>query len=130
MPGRILLVEDDEALVTILTRHLRARGHDVQAVGSAEEAIAALRAEDRPAIVLLDINLPEDSGWGVLRSDAYRAAGSPPVVLVTATHVSPERLHEFPLAGYLPKPFALETLMSTVERIAAGETTSEELDRA
>jgi len=125
--GPILLVEDDEALVTVLSRHLRARGYDVLAVGSAEEAISRLIEGQRPALILLDINLPEDSGWGVLRSEAYAAAGSPLVVVVSATHVSPERLHEFHIAGHLPKPFALEALIATVERLThEGEPPSAE----
>ena len=37
------------------------------------------------------------------------AAGSPPVVIASATTVNPKRLEEFRVAGYLPKPFPLET---------------------
>ena len=45
--------------------------------------------------------------------------GGPPVVLVTATTIGPRRLREFGVAGYLPKPFALETLLEISERFAA-----------
>ena len=64
----------------------------------------------RPDLVLLDINLPGETGWSVLRSDAFAAAGRPPVVVASAMAVSPARLREFGVAGYLPKPFALDTL--------------------
>jgi CheY-like chemotaxis protein len=70
----------------------------------------------RPTIVLLDINLPGDSGWGFLRSGALAPAGSPPVFVVSATAVPPARLREFGCAGYLPKPFAVPTLIEIVER--------------
>jgi CheY-like chemotaxis protein len=119
----ILLVEDDEPLVVILSRHLLARGYGVRAVESAEDALALLAGGLRPALVLLDINLPGQTGWTLARSESLRRAGSPPVVVVSATRISPERLHEHGIAGYLPKPFALETLMATVERLAGGAVT-------
>jgi DNA-binding response OmpR family regulator len=115
--GSILLVEDDASLAAILSRHLRARGFVVDVMPSAEGAVAALATGARPALILLDINLPGDSGWGVLRDPAYEAAERPPVVVVSATTVSPSRLREFGVAGLLPKPFPLETLVATVERV-------------
>ena len=75
-----------------------------------------IRAGYRPSIVLLDINLPGDSGWGFLRSGALAPAGNPPVFVVSATAVPPARLREFDCAGYLPKPFAVPTLIEIVER--------------
>ena len=113
----ILLVEDDETLAGLLARHLRAHGHLVETAPSAEAAIATLAAGSRPSLVLLDINLPGETGWALLRHEAFRDAGSPPVLVVSATAVAPSRLREFGVAGYLPKPFPLETLMVTVERL-------------
>ncbi len=72
-------------------------------------------------MVLLDLNLPGDTGWDLLRGDAIAIAGSPPVVITSATVVSPKRLTEFGVAGYLPKPFPLETLVSTVDRLIGTE---------
>jgi CheY-like chemotaxis protein len=72
-----------------------------------------------PALVVLDVNLPGDNGWDLLRSPAMRAAGPPPVVIASAVTVSPRRLAEFGIAGYLPKPYPLETLLQIVERLMA-----------
>jgi DNA-binding response OmpR family regulator len=113
----ILLVEDDEGLRPILARHLRHHGLDVTEAASAEEAEAAMMAGLRPAILVLDVNLPGDTGWDLLRSSTMRAAGPPPVIIASAVTVSPRRLAEFGIAGYLPKPFPLETLLQTVERL-------------
>ena len=71
----------------------------------------------RPGVVLLDLNLPGDTGWDFLRGPELAAAGSPPVLITSATTVSPRRLAEFQVAGYLPKPFALETLVATIDRL-------------
>jgi DNA-binding response OmpR family regulator len=120
MSGReapLLLVEDDQALRRILARHLRGVGFAVVEAGSSEEAASALHDGLRPGLVILDVNLPGDTGWDLIRSPAMRTAGPPPVVIASAITVSPRRLAEFGVAGYLPKPFALETLLQTVRRL-------------
>lgn len=115
--GPVLLVEDDESLRRIVARHLRGHGFAVEEAASAEEAVDALAGSSRPAIVILDLNLPGDNGWDLLRGPALAAAGSPPVVVASAISVSPRRLAEFKVAGYLPKPFPIETLVATIERL-------------
>ncbi len=112
----VLLVEDDESLRAILARHLAAKGFRVEEAASAEEAADQLSGGLRPRLVLLDLNLPGGTGWDLLRSAAFSVAGRPPVVVTTATTVNPSRLRELAVAGYLPKPFAMETLVATVER--------------
>ena len=114
--ARVLLVEDDLPLATIVSKHLRARGHEIRVAVTAEEAADLIRAGYRPTLVLLDINLPGDSGWSFLRSGALAPAGNPPVFVVSATAVPAARLREFKCAGYLPKPFAVPTLIEIVER--------------
>ena len=115
--GPVLIVEDDESLRQIVSRHLRAQGYEVDEASSAEGAAGALERGLRPGVVILDLNLPGDTGWDLLRGPALAAAGSPPVLIASATTVSPKRLAEFGVAGYLPKPFPLETLVATLERV-------------
>lgn len=122
VPVHVLLIEDDEALRSIVARHLRGSGYGVVEAGSAEGAEAAVAAGVRPSLVLLDINLPGDTGWGFLRGPALAAAGSPPVVVTSALTINPRRLAEFGCVGYLPKPYPLETLVATVRRHVQGET--------
>jgi DNA-binding response OmpR family regulator len=119
--GPILLVEDDEPLRRILVVALRARGHVVEGVATAEDATAALTHGLRPPLVLLDLNLPGGTGWDLLRAGHLREAGNPPVVISSAVTVDPRRLAEYGVAGYLPKPFAVETLLATVERLLTRE---------
>ena len=114
---RVLIVEDDESLRQIVSRHLRAQRFHVDEAASAESAAGAIELGLRPDVVLLDLNLPGDTGWDLLRGQALAAAGSPPVIITSATTVSPRRLTEFRCAGYLPKPFPLETLVATLERL-------------
>ncbi len=121
----ILLVEDDESLRRVVSRHLRGLGYDVREAISAESAVEALSAGLQPGLVLLDLNLPGDTGWDLLRGPELASAGSPPVVITSATTVSPRLLAEFKCAGYLPKPFPLETLVATVERLLKPEVNTE-----
>jgi two-component system NtrC family response regulator len=122
---RVLIVEDDESLRRIVSRHLRAQGYEVDEASSAEGAASAIDDGLRPGVVILDLNLPGDTGWDLLRGQAIAAAGSPPVIITSATTVSPKRLAEFGCAGYLPKPFPLETLVATLERVLSPEERNE-----
>ena len=118
---QLLIVEDDESLRRIVVRHLRAQGYRVAEADSAEAAVEALEGGLLPEVVILDLNLPGDTGWDLLRGPALDAAGRPPVVITSATTVSPKWLDEFGCAGYLPKPFPLETLVATIERVIRPE---------
>lgn len=126
MSDGILIVEDDESLRQIVARHLRANGYEVDEAASAEEASSALRSGSRPGVLVLDLNLPGDTGWDLLRGPDLLAAGSPLVIITSATTVSPKRLAEFGVAGYLPKPFPLETLIATIERLLTSEAKEDE----
>jgi DNA-binding response OmpR family regulator len=116
-PVHVLIIEDDEGLRPLLARHLSLRGFRVAEAASAEGAMEQLDEGLRPALVLLDLNLPGRTGWDFLRDRSFIEAGRPPVVVTTATTVNPKGLREYGVAGYLPKPFAMETLVATVERI-------------
>lgn len=121
MPGaRILLVEDDEVLRELILRNLEARDHDVRVAQDAHTALAHLRANPFD-LILLDICLPDQTGWEVLRtaqkegrlSPVYTNgnAGQLPVVVLSAVRVSPGRLQEFRPLAYLPKPFPIEAIL-------------------
>jgi DNA-binding response OmpR family regulator len=120
--AHLLIIEDDETLSDLLAAHLRAHGYIVTVAPTAEVAQSLLADRPRPDLLLLDINLPGETGWSVLRSAAFDAAGRPPVVVASAMAISPTRLREFDVAGYLPKPFAMDTLRSTLDRLLTKET--------
>jgi len=63
--------------------------------------------------MLLDINLPDRSGWDVLRELRERGIRVA-TVIVSAVRVSPARLDEFRPVAYLPKPFPLDALLRLV----------------
>jgi DNA-binding response OmpR family regulator len=121
VPGyqRVLVVEDEPLLRGIIMRNLVSRGYVAREAASADEALAVCRAET-PELLLLDINLPDRTGWDVLRELAAEGRQIPTVVL-SAVRVSPARLAEFRPIAYLPKPFPIEALLRLLEQ---GEQTN------
>ena len=127
MQARVLLVEDNQILCEVLTRNLQARGHQITVVHDVAEALEALRACDFD-LILLDINLPDQTGWDLLRAlknapDVHvslTAEGRFPVVVLSAVRINPCRLEEFRPLAYLSKPFPLEALLRLVGQAAQG----------
>jgi DNA-binding response OmpR family regulator len=110
--SRVLVVEDDAQLRQIITSNLSIRGHTVRQAADAAQALTALAAE-HPDLLILDINLPDRTGWDVLR-DA-QLPEDVRVLMLTAVPVSPRKLTEFRPVAYLPKPFPLEALLRLAE---------------
>ena len=108
----MLVVEDDDSLRGLIVRNLSIRGHRVRQATDAHGALEALRAE-APHVLVLDINLPDGSGWDVLR--AAQPGPETAVVVLTAVPLSPRRLAEFGPLAYLPKPFPLNALVRLVD---------------
>ncbi len=117
----ILLIDDDDGFVDLVGRHLEAHGYAVATAGSVDAARQALSSGRPPALVILDINLPDDTGWSLLRSGSLREPGAPPVVIMSGTQIRPERLRQFHVAGYLPKPVSMALLTSCVARFTGSQ---------
>ena len=109
----ILVVEDDPTLVHAVTRNLAARGYRVRSATTVASATLALQ-DETPALLLLDIDLPDGSGWEVLRT--LRTAGhrDVPVVVMSALRPNPRLCVELATAGVLEKPFPMESLLRQV----------------
>ncbi|MEV7416179.1 response regulator transcription factor [Streptomyces sp. NPDC089919] len=109
MTGRVLVVEDDHPLRSVLLRGLREEGFDPV---PAADGAAALRLATSPFdAVVLDVGLPDADGRDVCQ--ALRAAGfTAPVIFLTAHHHLTDRLAGFSAGGddYLAKPFHLTEL--------------------
>src|SRR5512146_2072415 len=111
----VLIVEDEEPLRHNLTLYLARRGHTVAEADSVETAIEALEAFAAPFdVILLDINLPDGTGWDVLRYLRERTdepmAQQPRVIVTTAVRPAQCRLDEFRPEGFLLKPFPMDSL--------------------
>lgn len=115
---KVLLVEDEAALADVIARNLRKRGHSVTLAPTAEVALASLAAE-RPDVLLLDVNLPDMTGWDILRRLSQDDRRQLSVVVISAAPISPKRIEEFRPARCLMKPFPIDALLRTLGEVAA-----------
>lgn len=114
----ILLVDDEPRLRRALALSLRGRDYRVTEATTAAEAVAAATTH-RYDLMLLDVNLPDATGWDVLR--ALRDTGRDlPVVVLSAVPPNPQRIKEFAPAGVLHKPFPIDALLRLI-RVACGD---------
>ena len=114
--ARILLVDDDPDLRASLVRGLGARGYDVTACGSTEEARRTLGGSPPFALVLLDVTMPGEDGWALL--EGLRSAGDEtPVIFLTARQQLEDRIRGLRLGAddYVMKPFELDELSARIE---------------
>ncbi len=111
----LLIVEDDRLFRTLLARRLALRGWEVYAAASVAEGLGELAAH-RPDVLLLDLGLPDGSGWEVLSA----AAPGTPAIVMTCRDVSAEERRTYRPVKILTKPLSLADLFALLERHAPG----------
>lgn len=118
MSAKVLVVEDEPFMREVCVYALQVEGFDVQGVGSCGAAFSALASKSFDAL-LLDVHLPDGTGWDVLRSlegSPPQAGGRPPVVMMSAMEPSPERVAVSRPESFLLKPFQIADLVSCLRR--------------
>jgi DNA-binding response OmpR family regulator len=111
----ILLVENEPMLRQGLTKSLVARGHTVQEAGTCQAGLSAA-LDQLPDLLLLDINLPDGTGWDILRELRARRRAIPSIVF-SAVPPSASRVREFEPLGVLHKPFPIDALIRLVAMV-------------
>jgi DNA-binding response OmpR family regulator len=114
--AKILVVDDEPAIVDAVEFALRREGFDVDAVGDGREALDAAR-EGSYDLMILDLLLPGTSGLEVCR--AVRAESDLPIVMLTARDAEIDRVVGLELGAddYVTKPFSLAELVSRVRAL-------------
>jgi two-component system alkaline phosphatase synthesis response regulator PhoP len=115
--ARVLLVEDEPALVLTLTDRLRSEGYDVDSAADGEAGYQAALS-GMFDVILLDVALPGRSGFDVLRDLRQRRVDTP-VVMLTARGQVVDRVLGLKLGAddYLPKPFDMLELLARIEAV-------------
>ena len=116
MAGRILVVEDDRALRTVLVGALQSGGFEVEQAAEGSAGVQALRARTFD-IVLLDIGLPFVDGWHVLSSLEGRRA--PSVIVISARGDQADKVRALDMGAddYLAKPFGSDELLARIRAV-------------
>lgn len=114
--GRILLVEDDKNIATLVQKYLFRDGFQVEL---AHDGMSALKSVQRcaPALVILDLMLPVLDGWEVCRR--IWESSEVPVLMLTALAEEAERIRGFSLGvdDYVIKPFSPREVVERVKAI-------------
>jgi CheY-like chemotaxis protein len=126
---RVLVVEDDPDLRTLMWRIFADRRHEVAVAADGAEAIEKVHSL-RPELVLLDLVMPGLDGWAVLRN-IRRLPAPPPVVMLsvqTQAEIYTRALGEG-VAAFVEKPFAVAELLATCERVVGQEAPAASVPR-
>ena len=116
MKKNILIIDDDNDLSLIISDMLESYGYKVSHAGNASEAFDML-SENKYHLILLDINLPETTGFEVCKS--LREVSSVPVIFASARTSETDRITGFDIGSddYLPKPYSMKELLSRVNAL-------------
>src|SRR5204863_5867898 len=114
--GRVLVVEDDEAIADVLRRTLRQEGHEVRSAADGVEGLA-MAEEFVPDLVILDLGLPKLDGSEVLRR--LRTESDVPILVLTARAELDDRVGELDAGAddYLVKPFERAELLARLRAL-------------
>ncbi|MGH7726499.1 MAG: hybrid sensor histidine kinase/response regulator [Candidatus Eiseniibacteriota bacterium] len=118
---RVLVVDDEESVLSVLSELLEALGQRVTAAHGGHEGLNALReSKDPPEIVFTDLGMPGVNGWDVARETHARAPGAI-VVLVTGwgVQIDAETARSRGVEFLLGKPFTVDEVENTLMRIRA-----------
>ncbi|MDH2434024.1 heavy metal response regulator transcription factor [Pokkaliibacter sp. MBI-7] len=114
---RLLIIEDEQRIATYLQQGLVEAGFSVSLAGTAADGLQQALS-DEPDLIVLDVMLPDLSGWEVLRT--LRAAGRVlPVLFLTARDSVEDRVRGLELGAddYLIKPFAFTELLARIRTL-------------
>jgi DNA-binding response OmpR family regulator len=112
----ILVVDDDPHIVELAALYLRSEGYRVVSASSGAQALQKV-ADEQPALVVLDLMLPEMDGWEVCRQ--LRARGMLPIIMLTARSDEVDRIVGLELGAddYVVKPFNPRELVARVRAV-------------
>jgi DNA-binding response OmpR family regulator len=115
-PKRILVVDDERDVRTLVAHILVDQGYEVDQAGDGREALDKIQAS-RPDLVVLDLMMPDVDGWQVLRE--LQALEVRPRVVVLSAFGDAKRVTDAGAVGFLAKPFRFAQLVDTCQRALA-----------
>src|SRR3954454_17517330 len=111
----VLVVEDDAKLRRIIAQNLNAMGYLVFEAGSLAEAGEQIAV--KPQLMILDINLPDATGWDVAKW--LQGLTDPvPIIVISGMPADKARMDHFKPLAFLPKPFDMQELLALAQQAA------------
>ncbi len=117
-PKTILIVEDDSTTRLAMKLTLEDRGYAVTGVTNGREALRHLHRGEVPDLIVLDLMMPEMTGWQFREQQQHDPnLRTIPVVLISSDANLPQKAADMGVFDYLSKPVDFERLLDTVDRI-------------
>lgn len=122
MPYKLLLADDNKDLVKVLQRRLSEEGYEVVVAFGGQEALAKVK-EDKPDIILLDLMMPEFSGFEVLKEIKKMREENKdkrrPVIIISGKGELEDVVKCYNLEAdqYLNKPFSIEDMLNAIKKM-------------
>jgi two-component system response regulator VicR len=116
MNKKILIIEDEKELASIIAKALEEDGFSSNIVYDGGKAMEIFY-DDKPDLVLLDINLPKKNGWDICKE--IRAVSNIPVIIMTARDSELDEIQGLELGAddYVTKPFSLKLISIKVKKL-------------
>lgn len=116
--GDILVVDDEASVVEVVALYLKREGFTVRVARDGRSALEAIQ-EKRPALIVLDLMLPEVDGLEILRRVRDDATSDVPIIMLTARRQETDRIYGLELGAddYVTKPFSPAELVSRVKAV-------------
>ena len=114
--NQLLLIEDDEGIVTPLTMYLEQSGFEVRVCKNGSDALSIFR-EYKPNLIVLDINLPGKNGIEVCRE--IRSISVVPIIILSARESEDDKVSLLELGAddYVSKPFSPRELVARIHAL-------------
>ncbi len=113
--GDILVVDDETDIVNLVVELLQDEGYEVRSAFNGEMALAEI-AQQQPAMILMDMYMPQMTGIMLIEHMRTNGISDIPVVLMTASPRAAESLLHMDGVDYLAKPFDIDELLQCVAR--------------
>ncbi|HTD19376.1 MAG TPA: response regulator transcription factor, partial [Ktedonobacteraceae bacterium] len=126
MATRVLLVDDDPKIISLLKRGLAYEGFEVYTAPDGEAGLIAAKTY-QPHLVLLDITMPGVDGFEVCRR--LRLLDDIAIIMLTARDDVADKVNALGLGAddYVPKPFSFDELVARIRAVLRRHTGSQEL---
>lgn len=127
MPYKILVVDDEEKVITMLQSFLQREGYQVSSALDGTSAIQKIK--EQPDLILLDINMPQMDGIEVCKT--IRELVSCPIIFLTARDSDEDKVESFSAGGddYIVKPFSLTELGARIKAHLRRERRTKDIQR-
>jgi two-component system KDP operon response regulator KdpE len=114
--ARLLIIDDDDALLELLSGYLREVGHQVYTAVNGEDGLRTFYAA-QPELVILDVTMPQRDGWQTL--ERIREMAATPVIMLTARNEESNVLRGFQMGAddYVTKPFSFAELAARAQSV-------------